>query len=263
MALESSENKPFEIKHKAYFKNLTWNQEKVIEWWVFKPKLNEKPIIISSPLKGKKMIFINQSTMAYHFFLIFFMEWKYFRGERFAFDGLKLNNTMTHTFDWDPKKNSSYINYKDPIYAISDWKIVYIKDGIEENDWNSLNHLPHPFDIEKLWWNLIVQDIWSWHYAFYAHCVPWELKVKVWDFVKEWTQIWLVWNSGNSELPHLHFQITDWPDFFFSHWVPFIIKQFTKTWEYEWDYDNPISNDTKLQTFYNSIIEQNTIMEIE
>ena len=38
----------------------------------------------------------------------------------------------------------------------------------------------------------------------------------------------LLGNSGNPDIPHLHFQVGDSPDFIMCNGVPFVLKKFTK-----------------------------------
>jgi murein DD-endopeptidase MepM/ murein hydrolase activator NlpD len=57
--------------------------------------------------------------------------------------------------------------------------------------------------------NYVLLDIGGGRFASYAHFQPNSLKVKVGDRVKLGQVLGLVGNSGNSDLPHLHFHITN------------------------------------------------------
>ena len=76
--------------------------------------------------------------------------------------------------------------------------------------------------------NYIIIDIGNQHYAMYAHGVKNSFLISAGDSVKEGQPIALLGNSGNSDAPHLHFQLCDGPDFFMSNGLPFVLKKFTR-----------------------------------
>jgi hypothetical protein len=60
----------------------------------------------------------------------------------------------------------------------------------------------------------------------YAHLQPQSLKVKVGDKVKLGQTLGLVGNSGNSDLPHLHFHIVNAASPLAAEGVPYVFKSF-------------------------------------
>lgn len=218
--------KPTKVTHKFDFRDTVNNKDVTMEGATFSPRLGESPVVIASPVKGNNWAFINQSTLEYHFFVIFFLNGKLFRGERFAFDNLRVDSTMTQICNGDPTVNSNYYNYRDTLYAVADGIIVSVKDGAVENNGNMHDHLPTK--VEDLGGNYLVLKFGNDLYAFYAHCVPNSFFVNTGDIVKEGQPLALLGNSGNSDAPHLHFEITDGPDILFSNGVPFVLKHFIK-----------------------------------
>jgi len=64
-------------------------------------------------------------------------------------------------------------------------------------------------------------------YAFYAHFQPGSVAVKVGDRVKVGQRLGLLGNSGNSNVPHLHFGLMDGPNWASSDSLPFVVNDMT------------------------------------
>lgn len=245
---------PSKIYHRFTFNDTVQNKTVTVEGAAFSPQLTETPLEISSPLKDKNMMFINQSTMAYHYNTLFFVGGNIFSGERFAFDSLKMSDDYSGYFNGDPKINESYFNYRDTLYAVADGTVVRIRDGRPENNGDAHNV---PLNsVDEYGGNYLVLDIGGGHYAFYAHCVPNSFRVKEGDTVKEGQPIALLGNSGNSDAPHLHFEITDGPDILFSNGVPFVLKWYMKNGE-------TASGPTVPKVVTNSMMEETTVIGFE
>ena len=118
---------PATISHRFILRDTVQHKDVTVEGGLFSPRLDEVPIVISSPVKGDNWLFTNQSTNDYHFFCLFFVNGIIGRGERFAFDNVQLNDEMEDILVGDPKVNESYCNYKDTLYAVADGKILTIK----------------------------------------------------------------------------------------------------------------------------------------
>lgn len=58
-------------------------------------------------------------------------------------------------------------------------------------------------------------------FAFYAHMQPHSLRVHVGEHVKQGQVIGLLGNTGNTDAPHLHFQIMNSPDSWTADGLPF------------------------------------------
>lgn len=221
--------KPSAVTHRFTFTDTPHNRQVTLEGAFFIPRWNATPLRIASPLRDDNMIFINQSTIDYHFYVLIFHGGEMFRGERFAFDSLQLNDDYSGIYSGDPQVNSSYFNYRDTLYAVADGTVLRIRDGRPENNGNA--HDAPITSMDELGGNYLVLDIGDGHYAFYAHCVPSSFMVREGDVVREGQPLALLGNSGNSDAPHLHFEITDGPDILFSHGVPFVLKSYVKKGE--------------------------------
>ncbi|MBU0474216.1 MAG: M23 family metallopeptidase [Bacteroidetes bacterium] len=246
--------KPIKVSHSFMFRDTVQNKDVAVEGGSFSPRLSESPLVISSPVKGNNWAFINQSTMDYHFYMLFFIDGKIARGERFAFDNLKLNSEMTDILNGDPKVNESYFNYKDTLYAVANGTVISIKDGRPENNGDAHNV---PLNtIDEYGGNYLILDIGGGRYAFYCHCVPNSFMVNTGDVIKEGDPIALLGNSGNSDVPHLHFQITDGTDVLFSNGLPFVLKKYTKVGDFG-------TGPTAPTIVTNAMMEQYSIVNFE
>ena len=249
-----AQTKPTKVSHRFMFIDTVQNKDVVVEGGAFSPRLSESPIVIASPVKGNNWIFINQSTMAYHFYMLFFIDGKITGSERFAFDNLKLNPEMTNYFTGDPKVNESYFNYKDTLYAVANGTVLSIKDGRPENNGDA--HDVPLNSMDEYGGNYLTLDIGGGRYATYGHCVPNSFMVKAGDVIKEGDPIALLGNSGNSDAPHLHFQITEGSDLLFSYGLPFVLKQYSKVADFE-------TGPTAPTIITNAMMEQNSIINFE
>ncbi|MCX6286175.1 MAG: M23 family metallopeptidase [Bacteroidetes bacterium] len=247
---------PQRISNRLVLRDTVNNKDVILEGGVFTPKYNETPLVIASPVKGTKWMFFNQSTNDYHFYTIIFIGGKLGTGERFAFDNMQVDDNFDKFYAGDPAKNSSYFCYRDTLYAVADGTVVACSDTMTENDGNTHNHLNFKAPVDYAG-NHIILDIGNGRYAMYAHCVTGSFMIKTGDKVKEGQPLALLGNSGNSDAPHLHFEVGDAPDFFMCNGLPFVLKKFTRIGEYQDPYNNtPV-------TYYNVMNEQKMVMSFE
>lgn len=65
-------------------------------------------------------------------------------------------------------------------------------------------------------------------YALLAHFRLHSLKVQPGQIIKAGEQLGQIGNSGNSLVPHLHFQLSDGPNLFTAKSIPFRVRQFDR-----------------------------------
>lgn len=247
---------PSRISHRLVFRDTVNNQDVTVEGGVVVPRYNEVPLVIGSPVRGTKWMFFNQSTNDYHFNTIIFLGGKLGTGERFAFDNMQVDDNFDKFYQGDPGKNSAYFCYLDTLYAVAGGVVVACSDTMIENDGNQRNHVNFKAPVEYAG-NHVILNIGNGHYAMYAHCVTHSIMVKPGDTVKEGSPVSLLGNSGNSDAPHLHFEIGDAPDFFMCNGLPFVLRKFVKIGAYQ----NPAPI---APVIYNNIMnEQTVVMKFE
>ena len=217
---------PKTVSHRFIFKETKTLKEVTVEGGTFSPRTGETPVVISSPLKGKNLAYINQSTISYNFNVLLFTGGEILSTGRYALDALRFSDDLEKYFQGDSKVNSSYFMYGATLHAVADGVVVALQDGLPENsgDARDLTFTT----AQELPGNYVVLDIGGGRYATYAHCIPRTFRVRIGDRVREGDPIALVGNSGNSTAPHLRFQITDGPDLFTSRGLPFVLKDYTK-----------------------------------
>jgi hypothetical protein len=245
---------PSRISHRFTLRDTVQNKDVVIEGAVFAPRLSEVPIVISSPIKGENLIFLNQSTNAYHFYGIFFLNGNLWRGERFAFDYVRINLANMEFYSGDKDVNESYYCYRDTLYAVANGTIYQMATDRPENH-GTLHDTPLPTPISYAG-NYIIMKMDNGNYAFYAHCIPNSAMVTVGQTVTKGQPLALLGNSGNSDAPHLHFQVCDRPDFFYSIAVPFVLDKWASIGTYGGTITAPVQHT-------NSMMEELTIVTID
>jgi hypothetical protein len=179
----------------------------------------EGAIRIAPPLMGGEWLANNGPQDASHH-----------RGEISAMQG---RATISQRFAFDfsvPPKEDSLDNWKHPGYgtpvlAVADATVLTVMDGIPDNAAHDV-FAAIPLPMEKMFGNRVTLDLGSSRYASYGHLQS-GLRVKAGDKVHAGQVLGLLGNSGHSNGPHLHFQITDGPDPIASEGIPFVIDSFT------------------------------------
>ncbi len=185
----------------------------------------DDPIVIGSPLRGVNWLAANgPSNASPHRRAMLPVNGQPHIGQRYAIDWIQLGGDGK-SFTGDEHQNSSYNAWDQEIHAVTNGKIVAVKDGIPENVPNS-GKLAVPITYETLAGNYIIEDLGDGHFAAYAHLRPGTLKVKVGDTVHAGDVLAHLGNTGNSSEPHLHFQVCDAPSFPASEGLPFAIDKF-------------------------------------
>jgi hypothetical protein len=182
-----------------------------------------KPVSITPPLTGDGWADVNSCCdMTAHRMALNPINGKIWAAERFAIDYVQLD-AQHRIFTGDKAKVESYPYFGSDIHAVADGPVVAVLDGQPEQ---VPGVTPSGLALEQYGGNHIVQDIGDGNYAFYAHLKPDSLKVKSGDQLKSGQVIAALGNSGNSDAPHLHFQVMDGPDPLGSNGLPFVFKSF-------------------------------------
>ena len=184
----------------------------------------QKPVVIAPPLAGKNWLDGNSCcTVTAHRQAVNPINGALWAPERYAIDYVQLD-AKNRIFHGPINKLSSYAYFGSTIHAVADGRVVAMVTN-EKEQVPGAN--PTGLQIDQYGGNYIVEDIGGGNYAFYAHLQPNNpLHVKVGQTLKTGAVIGLLGNTGNSDSPHLHFQIMDSPDPLASNGLPFVFGQF-------------------------------------
>jgi hypothetical protein len=143
--------------------------------------------------------------------------------QRFAADWAKLgpDGLLVHG---SAKENTNYYGFGEEVLAVADAVVADIKDGIPLNVATEMSAVT---TLDTVAGNYVILDLGNGHFAQYAHLKPGSIRIKVGERVHAGQVLALLGNSGNSNGPHLHFQVTDGPSFLGSEGVPYVLQSFT------------------------------------
>ena len=144
--------------------------------------------------------------------------------QRFAQDWIYVDPVTGSAVAGNASVAKNYLGYGKEIYAVRNGTVVDLIDGLPDNE---LIYSAPPFTVATAAGNYVIIDIGNRKYACYAHMIPGSIRVKKGDVVTEGQVIGLMGNSGNSDLPHLHFQVvTDSPTFLGAEGYPHVYRSF-------------------------------------
>jgi hypothetical protein len=143
------------------------------------------------------------------------------------------------------EKLESYAIFGQPVLAVADALVVSVIDAEPEQTPGSY---PTNIPLDKADGNCVILDLGGHRYALYAHMQPGSIKVHSGEKVHLGQVIGLVGDTGNSIVPHLHFQVTDGPSSLSSNGLPYEISEFqvTGTTAGTKAFDEAESNGTQL-----------------
>ncbi len=184
----------------------------------------QKPVVIAPPLAGKNWLDGNSCCeVTAHRQAVNLINGALWAPERYAIDYVQLD-AKNRIFHGPINKLSSYAYFGTTVHAVADGRVVGMVTT-EPEEVPGAN--PTGLHIDQYGGNYIVEDLGGGNYAFYAHLQPNNpLHVKVGQKLKKGAVIGLLGNTGNTDSPHLHFQIMDSPDPLASNGLPFVFDQF-------------------------------------
>src|SRR5215469_9612901 len=144
--------------------------------------------------------------------------------QRFATDWVKFGPDG-RLFHGDSSINANWYGYGTPIVAVGNGVVTEVLDGVKENVALSPTRAV-PITLVTVAGNHVLLDLGGGAFAMYAHLQPGSLKVKVGDHVTTGQAIGLLGNSGNSDAPHLHFQLMDQSSPLGAEGIPFVFERF-------------------------------------
>jgi hypothetical protein len=164
--------------------------------------------------------------------------------QRYAVDWEQMD-ASGHIYTGQREKLESYAIFGQPALAVANAVVVSVIDGQPEQTPGSY---PTNIALDAADGNSIILDLGEKRYALYAHLQPGSIKVHRGDKVRLGQVLGLVGDTGNSIVPHLHFQVTDGPSSLSSNGFPYEISDFEITGKSDGTaaFDQAESNGTPL-----------------
>ncbi|WP_147160581.1 M23 family metallopeptidase [Novosphingobium sediminis] len=182
--------------------------------------------VIGPPLRGGRWVAANGLFAADHRRSFNAVDAREHLAQRFAIDWVKLGPDGRF-FKGDAGQNTSYPGYGTEVIAVADGTVADVTSGYPDNP-GSNPPSSRVVTLESITGNAVVQDLGGGTFALYAHLQPGSIAVKPGDHVKAGQVIARLGNSGNSDAPHLHFQLMDGPSPLGAEGLPHAITAFSQ-----------------------------------
>ena len=183
------------------------------------------PVVIAPPLRGSGWLSVQGCcTPNGHRSLRYAINGeRIIKAEMFAIDWVQLRDGFP--FTGDGSRNEQYPYFGTDVLAAADGTVVFVRDDMpEEIPGPDPLHVKEPIDYAGN--QVVVQirpDVW----AVYAHLQTGSVNVRVGEQVTTGQVLARLGNSGNTNAPHLHFVLTDHPNFVIARSVPFVLNHYT------------------------------------
>ena len=145
--------------------------------------------------------------------------------QRYAVDWEQLNAGGS-IYSGPQAKLESYAIFGQPALAVADSVVDSIIDGQPEQ---TPGEYPTNIPLADADGNCVILKLGEYRYALYAHMQPGSIRVRRGEQVKLGQVLGLVGDSGNSVVPHLHFQVTSGPSSMASNGLPYEIRDIQMT----------------------------------
>jgi len=227
-ALEPGARQPTELHHRFSFAVTRKNGE-IIQGTVDGagvPVVQQPVAVLAAPLRGSRWIAFNALSSADHRRSLNAIDGRERIPQRFAIDWMQLGPDG-RLFHGDRKSNADYYDYGAEVLAVADGRVSDLKDGLPENTGSS-ERSSRTITIDNAVGNYVIVDLGHGRFALFAHLQPGSLRVKVGDKVSAGQVLARLGNSGNSDEPHLHFQLMDSNSPLGSEGIPCEFASFTQ-----------------------------------
>lgn len=184
---------------------------------------NRTPVTISPPLSGDNWVDANGCCDATpHRMAVNPLNGAFWVPERYAIDYVRLTPDG-RLFNGDKGDLASYPSFGADVIAVADGPVAALAEGMPEQV-PGANPVGLPLD--QYSGNRVIQDIGGGNYVMYAHLKTGSIKVKVGDRLTTGQPIAAVGNTGNTDAPHLHFQLMSDPEPLRANGLPFLFDKF-------------------------------------
>src|ERR1700689_4134018 len=182
--------------------------------------------LIGPPLRGERYIAADSCCDATrHQRAALPVNGRVWLAQRYAVDWEQMD-TSGRIYAGPREKLESYAIFGQPALAVANALVVSVIDGQPAQTPGSS---PTNITLDAADGNSIILDLGGEGYALYAHLQPGSIKVHRGEKVHLGQVMGLVGDTGNSLVPHLHFQVMDGPSSLSSNGLPYEISDFEMT----------------------------------
>lgn len=188
--------------------------------------VREPTPVLHAPLHGTAWIAFNALGSYDHRRAFQLVDGRIRIAQRFAIDWMRLGPDG-RLFRGDAKSNNNFYSYGAEVLAVADARVSDLRDGVPDNI-GTTERSSRVVTVDSAVGNYLTLDLGRGRFAVYAHLQPGSLKVKLGDHVNAGQVLARLGNSGNSDEPHLHFQLTDGNSPMGSEGIPYELEVFTQ-----------------------------------
>lgn len=184
-----------------------------------------EPIVLKPPLRGSGWVNANGCcrNLGPHRAMFNPINGAFWQSEAFAIDFVAVHpQGIGHT--GDGSKVDQYFYYGADVLAAKGGKVVEVMSDMPDQIPNAN---PGGTTLETAAGNHVIIEMGKDQYALYAHLKPHSATVQVGDVVVDGQKLGLLGNSGNTDGPHLHFQVMDRASPLKANGLPFVFDSFT------------------------------------
>jgi len=145
--------------------------------------------------------------------------------QRYAVDWEKVD-AQDRIYSGPREKLESYAIFGQPVLAVAHARVVHVINDAPEQ---TPGKYPTNISVADADGNSVILELGNGCFVLYAHMQPGSVRVHVGDMVEPGQVIGLVGNTGNSLVPHLHFQVMQGGSSLAANGLPYAIRSFEVT----------------------------------
>ncbi len=180
---------------------------------------------IGAPLKGNFWVAANGLFSTDHRRSYNSVDGRAYLAQRYAIDWVQLGPDGRF-FRKDAKANANFHGYDAEVIAVADGVVTAVQDGQPDNEGNNPAS-SRTVTLDSITGNSVILDLGDGRFALYAHLRPGSIKVTPGERVKAGQLLARLGNSGNSDAPHLHFQLMDANSPLGAEGLPYQLRGYT------------------------------------
>jgi hypothetical protein len=184
---------------------------------------NQPVVVIGPPLSGERYISADSCCDATrHTRAAMAINGRLWIAQRYAVDWEQLD-AGGHIYVGPREKLASYTIFGKSVLAVADATVV---SAVNDQPEQVPGEFPKNISLDQADGNNVILDLGAGRFALYAHMQPGSVRVKAGDHVKLGQVVGLVGDSGNSIVPHLHFQVMQAPRSLSCNGLPYEVGSF-------------------------------------